>query len=491
MYSHTYPTTGMDETIQRLILMRLRADQLMTIRFGGATSLRTIALMLHRQQAVKELALGDVGLYDDILDGCYVPPIFYETIQSQIATLEVGDIMRGAASTVLNIIHLSSSTLKRLRLGNPSHEPPSRFPPWKAEATDFYNGKDEDFLTFSTIPLPVLEQLHIVHDHQFSSLGGILAELIRGCTKLTHIKLSGCTMAYKLVSSLVRAGADRIESLQICQCREANSFQYKLESLFNPNSGPPEAPCSSLWYNLPQMGSLHTLQLTSHGDPDDDQPFTCSFANRRKIKRMWVGCQNLGRDPTKCPATRALFNPSTLGGAVVFSENNWPLLEELVIPHPGDLICDLLAFPSMKVTRLLEWRTICNPRQKRAGNPQRQDIDIVAEVEDLLKNYYDSPDRKPLPPRLLVVEKSRCYNYCTRDTTLIPCYLAVKVDRNLIELDSEDGSNGFTPTVRPVDKDRAFNICRKLGCSTFLLGAGPPSPERFWEDAYAFTKKLC
>ncbi|KAK6345658.1 hypothetical protein TWF718_007568 [Orbilia javanica] len=479
IFSKKQPITATDDMVLRLIINRLQRSQLLTIRFGSATSLKTLKLILGYQDQVRQLSLGDVGSYTDLMEGYSIPSTFFSLVEIRLTSLEVGNILRQAALTVLNIIHRASTTLKKLRLGCPNHPILPRFPDWQATVHDLYSGTaQEEVLPFSEIRLAALERLHIVHDHQMSSFADILGGMINGCTRLTRIRLSGCTKPHRLVRRLVAAGAHWIESLQICHCKEVSSFNSQPEyhgSRGSSSDGDLLLPCGSRWHSLPHMDSLHTLQLTGYSHLEDGPPQTYSFANKQRIRRLWVGCQRMEKDPNKCPSTSALLRYSSLTQSVVLIDENWQLLRELAVPHPGPLISELLCLKSLRVLRLLEWRPVS----------QIQVANIESETNALLSRYSDLPTRKLPSVKLLVVERQSCTNYCSRLLSATPCYLAVRAERlgaRSIE------ANLYRPIVTQVDLDLALSICLRNGCSTYLLTSGPPSAERFWEDAYAFAK---
>ncbi|KAF3130305.1 hypothetical protein TWF703_008294 [Orbilia oligospora] len=475
--------TAMDDIMLRMILARLQRDQLLTIKFGNSTSVRTLIFILSGQGRLKELSLGDLGSYTDLSEDYCIPAIIFKPTENRLTVLEMGNILQGAASTVLKIIHQGSATLKKLRFGNTNHQGMPRFPEWKATTHDFFSGK-LDNLSFRVIQLAALVQLHIVHDRQFSSFAGVLADMITGCVRLTRVRLSGCTGFSKLVRLLETAGA-RIESLQICECNRIDA---------DPDGSKPDdwsddeeaRSCVPRGYTLPYMGTIHTLQLTGYSHPDNELPEMYSFVNKKQIQRLWVGCQLPERDPLKCPSTWGLLRNTKLTETVIFASTNWQLLRELAIPHPGPLISELLFLKSLRVLRLLKWKPR-PPEARRYSTHQRRDVEITREVNGLLAHFADGPATTPPSVRLLIVDKHYGHNYCSRVVNPNPCYLAVGayVERFYEGTDEVDL---YRPLVKPIDLNTTLKLCLQNGCSTYLLASGPPSPERFWEDTYGLVK---
>ncbi|KAK6500934.1 hypothetical protein TWF506_003692 [Arthrobotrys conoides] len=481
------PMTPMDDVMLRLVLQRLQKNQLLTIKFGSSTSIRTLGLILKSQKQITELSLGDFGSYSDLTEGYSIHPSFFGPTEIRLTTLEVGNLLQEATGTILKIIHQSSATLKRLRIGNPHHQIVPRFPPWKATTQDFYLGI-VDRLPFVEIQFAALVQLHIVHDRQFSSFADILGEIVTGCTKLTRVRLSGCTGTLKFVRRLETAGA-RIEALQICQCNPENPSDPEVAEPIGWSDEEDSGSCVSRGYTLPYMSTLHTLQLTGYSHPDDDLPETYSFVNRQQIQSLWVGCQLPERDPFKCASTSALLKHSKLTDMVFLRSDNWQLLRELAIPNPGSLIVDLLFLKSLRALRLLKWQPT-PPESRRFTTTQRQDVDITRKMNALLDDHFsDSPTARPPSVKLIIVDRSCCNNYCNRLASPQPCYLAVGVHvEQSCEGEKATKVSLYRPIMKNLDPDAALHVCLLFGCSTYMLAPGPPSPERFWEDKYAFAK---
>ncbi|KAF3187945.1 hypothetical protein TWF788_001409 [Orbilia oligospora] len=427
--------TAMDDIMLRIILARLQRDQLLTIKFGNSTSVRTLIFILGGQGRLKELSLGDLGSYTDLSEGYCIPAIISKPTENRLTVLEMGNILQGAASTVLKIIHQGSATLKKLRFGNTNHQ-------------------------------------------------GVLAEMIIGCVRLTRVRLSGCTGFSKLVRLLEAAGA-RIESLQICECNRVDA---------DPDGSKPDdwsddeeaRSCVPRGYTLPYMDTIHTLQLTGYSHPDNELPEMYSFVNKKQIQRLWVGCQLPERDPLKCPSTWGLLKNTKLTETVILASTNWQLLRELAIPHPGPLISELLFLKSLRVLRLLKWKPR-PPEARRYSTHQRRDVEITREVNGLLAHFAEAPATTPPSVRLLIVDKHYGHNYCSRVVNPNPCYLAVGayVERFY---EGKDEVDLYRPLVKPIDLNTTLNLCLRNGCSTYLLAPGPPSPERFWEDTYGLVK---
>ncbi|KAK6504640.1 hypothetical protein TWF481_006579 [Arthrobotrys musiformis] len=490
----------MDDVILRLIIGKLLDNQLLSVKFACATSLKTLALVLDRQRSITELSLGDIGSHSDLVEGFYIPPAFFRAAEMRLTTLEVFNVMKEAAPTLLSIIHQNSATLRRLKLGNPHHQVFPRFPAWAADADDLISSEvPHQNLDFTEINLPALEQLHIIHDTQFRSLAMILGKMIAGCERLTRIRLSGCTDSNKLVRRLFDAGARHIESLQICECDRRfvaiNLTKQDGEPEFYLSSTNSEVPagevtCTSLRYNLPRMESVHTLQLTGYRHLNDDMAETYSFVDKKKIRRLWVGCQAPQRDPMECPTTAGLLRDSVLFASTMLSRHNWECLQELAIPNPSLLIVKLLYLKPLRVLRLLGWKPTHTDYQVWLSS-QCKDVLAANEINVFLTTLSEPPVHRAPSVRLIVIDKRSCSNYCSRLTSPKPCYLAVSFDRVSVNnpLRGDRSTTLFPPHVKPVDLETALTISQLQGFSTYLLSNGPPSPERFWEDAYAFPKE--
>ncbi|KAK6360161.1 hypothetical protein TWF730_006312 [Orbilia blumenaviensis] len=477
------PITGVDDAMLRLIIKRIPRDQLLNVKFDNATSLKTLYTLLGRQRCIKQLSLGDIGSSLDPKERRQISSHKFRDIPNTLTSLEVDDIMRESAKTLLIIIRQSSATLRRLRIGNYNHPCISRLSPWTANTADFLQEREETASALLRddleISFPALERLHIVHDEQFPSFARIFGELIKDCSRLAQIRLSGCSHPYELVSRLVSLGAQNIQSLQICQCKDVNRPRRELKNQF-PDEDTIKMECAFTHYNLLKTDSLDTLQLTGYHWLNENPPLTYPYLNKMRIKRLWIGNQCGDRDPAVCPVTAALIMPpvSMPYDRIFLSDGNWELLQELAIPYPGEFLNKLIFLKSLRVLRLLEWRFLRSEDVQRAS-PHRKDGEIFSEITDLLSHFYEFPSYQAPSVKLIVMDRKPCTDYCSRTEAYTPCFLSMTT---VVHVNIGTAATLYKPMIKCVEFPVAADICRQNGCSTYLLRNGPPSPEAFWQD---------
>ncbi|KAK6528489.1 hypothetical protein TWF281_009730 [Arthrobotrys megalospora] len=468
-----------DHMAVRLLLKRFCNHQLIKIRFQHVTALKTLALILERQTNIKELELGDLGPLQDI--GYEIPPTLFAPGQLKLASLQVGDISRDGAAAFLNLIHLNSSTLRSLRIGDPKHHMQSRFGPWTERSWTLDGSHVEaelsELVPFTQITLPALERLHIVHDRKFKGSTYFLIKLLQGCTKLRQLRLSGCRTPNVLLVRLLKTGSKAIKSIQICYC----------DSRLSPDR---EGPMVSLNSIHPFDILLpHTVQLTTFLHPAENYP---DWIEPSAVKRLWLGCQfrcpilrspesgyNVPQTGWECIPTKKLFDhlkkPAESISRYSMIPENWPILEELAILNPG---WDVLpTIPTLKILRLTQ--------NSLPPNEMSPDLNQAHAYLDRLYEFSISRFNRPPALRILVLDKDGFCNYteaCNQDAVEDPFLFAVSFKPDGGASTAAFDADSYRASAKMITEEEALRLCRQVGCSSYLTLSGRPSPERFWDD---------
>ncbi|KAK6528488.1 hypothetical protein TWF281_009729 [Arthrobotrys megalospora] len=318
-----------------LILNRFKDGQLDSIRLDYQTTYKTFALICGRQKKLRTLSLGDFkpgGLRSKFPNKILTPGSL--TLES----LEIREIDErvGCLTTVFRILNQNSTTLRTLRIGDPTH-------PTNTRSTVVSYARllrTQTNVPLTRIDLPALERISIVHDYSNERFWNVFQRIVHCGKSLSHIRISCSADPYILIQQLVARGANGIESIQTNNCRRYTfrDFQGMMVK-----------------QQLPRIYGLETLQMQMYTHEEGE--FEAAYASRQTLKRLWLRCSSYC-DPKKCLSMSGILDYST---NTSLSSDKWPLLEELAIGAPQwasietNSWFELPMLRSLKVLRLLRW----------------------------------------------------------------------------------------------------------------------------------------
>ncbi|KAK6504641.1 hypothetical protein TWF481_006580 [Arthrobotrys musiformis] len=448
--------SDMDDMLLRLVIKRFEDGQLRKIKLENHISSRTLAIILERQRNLNALEINDLGALRELYDPHQLAPSFF-TQPLRLTYFAVGEILQTAGLIALQIIHQNASTLRTLKLGDIQHNTTTRLPTWEDTSENFgpqseyFRAWDrpspESKFGFHEIILPSLERLYIFHGRQFAKFIRFLGQLISGCRRLETVRVSSPGDPYRFIRRLVETGSENIGSLQLSQCDSSNS-QTPLGS---------ELQTTSTW-----VSSLHTLQIATGTHSYSNHTFLIPVPPQN-LKRFWLSCVPADCDPTECEALSKLFDYQDSQNHISLIQNNWPLLEELAIPHPGWAEVPLLPF--IRVLRLLDWNS------NNFGRRPERNLGCIPKIGEYiarLDQYSNSTYNRPPELRLIVVDERYNEGSCDHDMAALGYPLCFGVEAGKIRM------------LR--SRMDALGWCRKAGCSSYLTLGGLPTPEGAWGD---------
>lgn len=363
-------------------------------------------------------------------------------------------------TTFIKVLHQNSPTLRKLRIGDPTHPKKPRL----TASSWARRPRSKTKLPFTRINFPVLEQISIVHDHFAERFWATFQDIVYCGESLSHMRISCFTDPYVLIQRLVSKGAEGIKSIQINNCRRRNHSAFQLP----------------VHNQLPQIKSLETLQLQMCTHEEGE--FQAAYIGRSTIKRLWLQC-SANCDPKTCRSMAGLLDYTK---PVSLSSDKWTRLEELAIGAPQwknsgpaavESWLELPMLRSLKILRLLQWQT---------GTQQQKNLQTVERLQPRVETYvkilycWSSLVYEKLPNLRIIVVDTDISSGCPGTAIQAPLYFVVYRFEDPVQADGTGQLYVFNENY-----ETALKVCREINCSTYLLQFGPPVPEGFWDDQYS------
>ncbi|KAK6542447.1 hypothetical protein TWF694_006400 [Orbilia ellipsospora] len=445
------------------ILNKFGDGQLESLRFETETSVATLAHILRTQYNLRDLHIGDFyeQKYTPFKQQFRIPPLLSAKHEIQLESLAFAEIQPQMLSTMRGVLRQTSRSLKRLQIGHPEYRNDPDLDHWASWRTRWPHqlpieeilreGRDETLKLGEVFGLPALEQLYVLNDTESTRLLEFLIFVTDNgepYAKLTRLRLSACYYDTILVEK-VTSKAPNIQSLQISVCN---------------------FPLATVESILPSTKPLHTLQISRCFDADLTDWLPVNF-HRQSLRRLWLEC-TYNCDPNLCPSMSkfwdATINPYPL------SSENWPVLEELAIGYPGWE--RIPTINSLKVLRiLLDRQEIAD----QDGNETDNEIQAEECFRECIKDYAEKLcqqfNNNEEPPQLRIVVLERANDTCIRSNAHLPCYFVINYKR-------DEKLKTWAPKIVTNPRSVVSQVALMIGSSSYLLGSGPPAPERFWED---------
>ncbi|EPS38373.1 hypothetical protein H072_7870 [Dactylellina haptotyla CBS 200.50] len=468
---HTHLPASETTSLVQKAMQKFQNGQLSSVRFETETSLGLLAYILSTQSNLKDLQIGDVYANKYSLQNAQIqiPSLISDNIKLQLESLAFSEIQPQMLATMQGLLRKTSNTLRRLQIGHSEYKSDpdlDRWSSWRVrwghEQAIRETLKEElraNSILTSKFALPSLEQLYILNDTDATRLLEFIAFVTdngQPYKNLVRLRLSSCYYNSSFLEKIIQK-APNIQSLQISFC----SF-----------------PSETIESILPSMKPLHTLQISRCFDADLTDWLPVNF-HRQSLRRLWLEC-TYNCDPNLCPSLSKFWDP--LINPYPLSSENWPLLEELAVGYPG--WSKIPCIKSLKILRLLPERQQPEPyRTEESIETQSHAVGQIQTekwfrnriqnyAEDLCRRLSESDNE---PPNLRVVVLERTNLTCIRSNTRVPCYFTINYKRN-------SGAKSWSPSVVFDTTENVLTIASSMGSSSYLLGAGPPAPERFWED---------
>ncbi|EWC47752.1 hypothetical protein DRE_02952 [Drechslerella stenobrocha 248] len=302
-----------EDFMLRMVFQKLGSAQLENFRSISIPncdiSAKCFGLILRTQPNLRVLKLGRVGVqkrhdYGELAE--------LERSQEplKLECLEFGEFKEEMVLPLLQTFRRCSGSLRELKIGSISpgfirnNTLGARFSPGSREIELRKRSNER-------ISLPYLEKIRICYDGMFPGFLDLFGGLAQNFHRLNRVKVDSCDYSHNFIANLVDKAGANIRSFQGTSCFWA---------------------AGSLSTLLPKLQSLHTLLLNCHGNIfiSDIEPV---FSYRESLKRLWFGCGIPGvrSEEPECLCVETFFD-SELSRYPLTSEN-WPLLEELAMPH--------------------------------------------------------------------------------------------------------------------------------------------------------------
>ncbi|KAK6345656.1 hypothetical protein TWF718_007566 [Orbilia javanica] len=455
-------TETADKAIE-LILKQFKTGQLERIKLGHQTTYKIFKIICEDQKRLRSLDLGEFkpgGHRSTIPNHLLTPGLLV------LESLEICSIDERVTclTNFVKILHQNSATLRRLRMGDPTHPKKPRL----TASSWARRPRSKTKLPFTSIHFQALEQISIVHDHFSERFWDTFQDVVYCGDKLSHIRISCFTDPYVLVQRLVARGADGVKSIQINNCRRRGHGIFQ---------SPPHN-------QIPRIKSLETLQLQMCTHEEGE--FQAAYIGRATLKRLWLQC-SMNCDPKTCRSMSGLLDYTT---NVSLSTDQWPVLEELAIgapqwknsgPSSVENWLELPMLKSLKILRLLQWQT---------STQQQKSLQTVEKIQQRIETYvtllycWSMIAYESLPSLRIIVVDTEIGTGCPGTGIHAPLYFVIY---HFYDPAQPEQSN--SPFVLHENYETTLKICKEIGCSSYLLQFGPQAPESFWDGQNSYDSR--